>query len=97
MPLRDYYRKQVQWPKKGLCLRKRYLLGHLGGSAVERLPLAQGVIPVQGIPYWALCEEPPSLSPSAYVSASLCVSLLHTYIHTYIHAYIEKDTCFSST
>ena len=44
--------------------------GRPGGSVVEHLPLAQGVIPgvLDRIPHWAPCEEP------AYVSASLCVS-----------------------
>ena len=48
--------------------------GHLDGSAVVCLPLAQSVIPGSGdqVPHWAPCEE--SASPSAYVSASLCVS-----------------------
>ena len=48
--------------------------GHLGGSAVEDLPLAQGVIPEPGdqVPHRAPCEEP--TSPSAYVSAFLSVS-----------------------
>ena len=47
--------------------------GSLGGSAVSRLPLAQGMIPESqdGVPHWAPCMEP--ASPSAYVSASLCV------------------------
>ena len=47
--------------------------GHLGGSVVERLPSAQGLIlgsqhrvPQQGLP-----GEP--ASPSVYVSASVCV------------------------
>ena len=48
--------------------------GHLGGSVVERLPLAQGVIPgsQDGVPHWAPHGEP--VSPSTYVSASLCDS-----------------------
>ena len=49
-------------------------LGHLGGSAVERLPLAQVVI----LRSWGRVLHQPlrreSASPSAYVSASLCVS-----------------------
>ena len=51
--------------------------GNLGGSVVERLPLAQGVIPEfrDGLPYRAPCEKP--ASPSAYVSASLYVSLMN--------------------
>ena len=50
-------------------------LGHLGGSAVEHLPSAQGVIPEfrDGVPHQGPCEEP--ASPSPYVSAfSLCLS-----------------------
>ena len=46
----------------------------LGGSVVEKLPLAQGVIPgfQDPVPHQALCMEPVSLS--AYVSAFLYVS-----------------------
>ena len=45
--------------------------GHLGGSVVEHLPLAQGVIPGSWdrVPHRAPCVEP--ASPSACVSASL--------------------------
>ena len=45
--------------------------GHLGGSAVEHLPLAQGVIPGSWdrVPHRAPRGEP--ASPSAYVSVSL--------------------------
>ena len=46
-------------------------LGHLGGSAIERLPLAQGVI--LGLPHRAPRVEP--ASPSACVSTSVCVCL----------------------
>ena len=51
--------------------------GHLGGSAVEHLPSAQGVIleSWDQVPHRAPCMEP--ASPSAYVSASLCVSLMN--------------------
>ena len=51
--------------------------GCLGGSAVEPLPLAQGVIleSWDGDPHWAPHMEP--VSPSACVSASLCVSLMN--------------------
>ena len=54
------------------CL-KHYLLGRLGGSAIERLPLVQGVIPGSWdrVLHWAPCREP--ASPSACVSASLCL------------------------
>ena len=43
-------------------------VGHLGGSVVEHLPSAQGVIPESrdGAPHQAPCEEP--------ASPSLCVS-----------------------
>ena len=52
-------------------------MGHLGGSVVEHLPSAQGVILEsrdQG-PYWALHME--LASPSAYVSASLSLCVSH--------------------
>ena len=49
--------------------------GCLGGSAIERLPSAQGVIPEfqDRIPHQAPCTEPASTSVN--VSASLCVCL----------------------
>ena len=52
-------------------------LGHLGGSAVEHLPSAQGVTPGSWdrVPHWTPCMEP--ASPSAWVSASLSVSLMN--------------------
>ena len=52
-------------------------LGCLDGSMVDRLPLAQGLIPGSWdrVPHWAPYREP--ASPSAYVSASLCVSLMN--------------------
>ncbi|CAD7682007.1 unnamed protein product [Nyctereutes procyonoides] len=45
--------------------------GHLGGSVVEHLPLAQGVIleSWDGVPHRAPCRDP--ASPSAYVSDPL--------------------------
>ena len=48
--------------------------GCLGGSAVEHLPSAQGVISVSWdcVPHQSPCIEP--ASPSAYVSVSVCVS-----------------------
>ena len=58
----------------GLCVKDK-AGGHLGGSVVEHLPLAQVVILGPGDPvlHWAPCREP--ASPSAYVSAfSLCLS-----------------------
>ena len=51
--------------------------GRLGGSVVERLPLAQVVIPgswVQ-VPNWAPHGDP--ASPSACVSASVCLSWIN--------------------
>ena len=49
-------------------------LGHLGGSAVEHLSSAQGVIPESRdrVPHQAPLKEP--ASPSAYISASVCLS-----------------------
>ena len=57
-----------------LCIYFKDFRGSLGGSAVECLPLAQGVIleTWDGVPHQAPCREPASLS--AYVSASLCIS-----------------------
>ena len=51
--------------------------GHLGGSAVEHLPLAQGVIlgSWDRVPSRDPRREP--ASPSACVSASLSVSLMN--------------------
>ena len=48
--------------------------GRLGGSAVEHLPSAQGMILEfkDRVPSQAPCEEP--ASPSACVSASPCLS-----------------------
>ena len=51
--------------------------GSLGGSTIECLPLAQGIIleSWDRVPHWAPCVQ--LASPSAYVSAfSLCVSLM---------------------
>ena len=49
--------------------------GHLGGSVVERLPLAQGLIleSRDWVPHRGPCMEP--ASPSAYVSVFLSLSL----------------------
>ena len=56
---------------------KYKLQGHLGGSVVERLPSAQGVISQfrDRVLHRAPCMEP--ASPSACVSASLCVFLMN--------------------
>ena len=49
----------------------------LGGSVVERLPLAWGMIleSQDRVPHQASCMEP--ASPSAYVSASLSLCVSH--------------------
>ena len=51
--------------------------GRLGGSVVEHLPLAQGVIlgSWDPVPYWDPPREP--AFPSAYVSAFFSVSLMN--------------------
>ena len=53
------------------------LVGRLGGSGVERLPSAQGVIleTRDRVPHQAPCMEP--ASPSACVSASLSLCVSH--------------------
>ena len=50
--------------------------GHLGGSTVEHLPSAQGVIPGSWdqVPYWAPCTEPASLPVSQPLSLSMHLS-----------------------
>ena len=55
----------------------QHALGHLRGSAAERLPSAQGVILESWVrvPHWAPFMEP--ASPSAYVSASLSLCVSH--------------------
>ena len=52
-------------------------MGCLGGSVVEHLPSALGVIlgSQNRVPHQALYMEP--ATPSAYVSASLSVSLMN--------------------
>ena len=61
-----------------VCL-KIWLVGHLGGSVVEHVPLALVVIQGSwdGVLHQAPCIEP--ASPSACVSASLYVS--HVFIN----------------
>ena len=59
-------------------VRYSYIIqGRLGGSVVEHLPLAQGMIleSQDRVPHRASCMEP--ASPSACVSASLSVSLMN--------------------
>ena len=52
-------------------------MGGLGGSVVEHLPLAQGVITGRRdqVPHLAPRREP--VSPSAWVSASLSLCVSH--------------------
>ena len=52
-------------------------MGRLGGSVVEPLPSAQGMIleSWDRVPHQASCMEP--ASPSAYISASLSLSVSH--------------------
>ena len=59
-------------------IRNYYILGRLGGAAVECLALAQGVIPdsQDQVPHWAPCMEPAS-PPTACVPASLSMSLMN--------------------
>ena len=56
---------------------KNAFSGHLGGSVVEHLPLAQVMIldPGMEFPHQGPRREP--ASPSAYVSASLPVPLMN--------------------
>ena len=63
---------QGQGESEGACRRR-----HLGGSMVEDLPSAQGVISGSRdcVPHRAPGREP--ASPSACVSASLTVSLMN--------------------
>ena len=58
-----------------LVTRLHVSLGRLGGSGVERLPSAQGVIlgSWDQVPHWASCMEP--AFSSACVSASLSLYL----------------------
>ena len=64
-------------PKKQWLLNNVKLLGHLGGSVVDHLPLAQVMIPGSWdwVPHQAPCREP--ASPSACVSAPFSVSLMN--------------------
>ena len=68
--------KQYSWAKVASSTNVAGM-GCLGGSAVEHLPSAQGVIPGSGdrVPNWAPHRKP--ASPSAYVSA--CLSWTNKY------------------
>ena len=48
--------------------------GHLGGSVLECLPLAQGVISESWDPVLHQAPRGEPASPSTYVSVSLCLS-----------------------
>ena len=60
-----------------MASKKAKALGHLGGSVVEHLPLAQVLIlrSWDQVPHPVPHREP--ASPSPFVSASLCVSLMN--------------------
>ena len=59
-------------------IQENKTMGCLGGSGIERLPLAQDMIPDSRdqVLHRAPCMEPAS-PPSAYVSASLSVCLMN--------------------
>ena len=80
----------MQWtcPFPTLSSFKNQFWERLGGSVVEGLPPAQGVIleSRDRIPYWSPCREP--ASSSACASASLCVSLTNKYI------FLKKSVMF---
>ena len=60
-------------------LIKRIWLGLPGGSVVEHLPLAQGVIleSLDQFPRWASCMEPASALACVSVSLSLSLCLMN--------------------
>ena len=58
------------------CFKYVIILGHLGGSVVEHLPLAQVMIPGSSDRVLHQVPRREPASPSACVSASLCVSLM---------------------
>ena len=58
--------------------------GALGGSAVEHLPSAQGVIPGSWDPAPHLAPHREPVSPSVYVSASFSVSLVNKWIESFL-------------
>ena len=71
----DFYVFQQKYPNWIFPAMKLPFGGHLGGSEVEHLPLAQGVIPGfwDRVPHRAPCGEPASPSP---VSLPLSLSEL---------------------
>ena len=77
-PPNSKYAYQMHIQNKTRNPKVIFLLGRLGGSAVERLPLAQDVIVESWdqVPHPAPCMGPASLS--AYVlPLSVCVSLMN--------------------
>ena len=56
------------------AVKKSWWWAHLGGSVVEHLPSAQGVIPESWDRVLHQAPHGKPASPSAYVSASLSVS-----------------------
>ena len=56
---------------------RQFVEGHLSGSVVECLPLAQVVTPVPWDPVLHHTLPPPTTSLSAYVSASLSESFMN--------------------
>ena len=66
--------------------------GRVGGSVVEQLPSALGMILEcqDRVPHQAPCMEP--ASPSACVSASLSISLCVTIINKNLKKYLRKKT-----
>ena len=73
LPVTEPERTQTKKPRQ--VESKTCALGHVGGSVVEGLPSALGVIPgsQDRVPHWAPHRDP--ASPSAYVSAPLSLSL----------------------
>ena len=57
-------------------IEKRAKMGRLGGSVVEGLPSAWGMIPEfqDGVPHRAPFREPASPSACVYASLSVCAS-----------------------
>ena len=58
------------FPRNRNASKNKAQEGHLGGSAVEHLPWAQGSR--DRVPHWAPCKKP--ASPFTFISLSLCVS-----------------------
>ena len=67
-----------------IWIKIQVISGHLGGSVVEHLPSAQGVIPGSWdqVPNRTPQREP--ASPSAYISVSPSVSLMNKWIKSFL-------------